>query len=105
MEDAGRYPAKRGRACAPSGLSRDASQAEPLVPNATRFINQIADRFQERHATALPRNLAIAMAVNTLEWVEREAPFGDTRFDWSDAGAVAVADEEISNWDAPNEAA
>lgn len=28
----GRSPS--GRACAPSGLSRDASQAEPLVPNA-----------------------------------------------------------------------
>ena len=30
----GRSPASQGRACAPSGLSRDASQAEPLVPNA-----------------------------------------------------------------------
>ena len=28
------FPADAGRACAPSGLSRDASQAEPLVPNA-----------------------------------------------------------------------
>lgn len=30
----GRSRPSDGRACAPSGLSRDASQAEPLVPNA-----------------------------------------------------------------------
>ena len=36
IEDIGRSAASQRRACAPSGLSRDASQAEPLVPNASK---------------------------------------------------------------------
>jgi hypothetical protein len=38
-KESGRSPATQGRAGAPSGLSRDASQAEPLIPNA----EQVAD--------------------------------------------------------------
>lgn len=52
-EVVGRSPASQGRACAPSGLSRDASQAEPLVPNAGELFDAVANQFSSDMGLAL----------------------------------------------------
>jgi hypothetical protein len=99
----GRSPSGRAGRSATGAGSRLRHSA--TIPNASRFIGWIADRFQERHTPPLPRDDALAMAVHTLEWVEEDTPFGDPRFDWGQEGARAVADEEISYWETPSAAA
>lgn len=65
------------------------------------FIGFIADRFQGRHATPLPRDEAVDLAKSTLEAFEdMESPFGHPDFDWGEDGAHCIADEEIhAGWE------
>lgn len=66
------------------------------------FIGWIADRFQERHYTPLPRAYAMDMAACALKGFEdMEAPFGDPAYSWDQGGASDIADEEIhAGWEA-----
>ena len=68
-----------------------------------QFIGWIADRFQERHATPLPRGEAEKYAADCLEsFVDLDKiEFGHPDYDWGEDGAHAIADEEIhAGWEA-----
>lgn len=66
-----------------------------------QFIGWIADRFQQRHSTPLPRDQALQEAAACLEGFEdMEKPFGHPDFDWSVDSAQDLADEEIhAGWE------
>jgi len=66
-----------------------------------QFIGWIADRFQKRHATPLPREEAVEIGRNCLEAFEDiEVSFGTDGFDWGEDGAHCLADEEIhAGWE------
>lgn len=72
-----------------------------VAPERSQFVGWIADRFQERHYTPLPREEATTMAEACLEgFEEMEAPFGHSDFDWSEDCAHDLADEEIhAGWE------
>jgi hypothetical protein len=85
----------------PSGRAAGGVSPVPAsIPNASRFINWIADRFQAAHVPPLPRDRAVSMAVGTLEWFEEDMPFGDPRGAWDEDGAHELADADISYWEA-----
>jgi hypothetical protein len=72
------------------------------APSRDRFVGFIADRFQERHATPLPRGEAEQMARDCLDaFLDMDKiEFGDGSYDWEDDGAHAIADEEIfAGWE------
>lgn len=61
-----------------------------------QFIGWIADRFQQAHVPPLDRAGALRMATANLEYNEAETmPFGHPDYDWSQDGAVSLADYEI----------
>ncbi len=72
------------------------------MSDRAQFIGWIADRFQERHATPLPRDEAEQYAADCLEAVEDmdRVKFGHPDYDWGEDGAHALADEEIhAGWE------
>lgn len=67
-----------------------------------QFVGWIADRFQERHSTPLPRGVAERLADACLESFEdiEAVKFGHPDHDWTADGAHALADEEIhAGWE------
>lgn len=67
-----------------------------------QFVGWIADRFQQRHVTPLPREDALGMASACLEGFEEMEgmKFGDPAYSWGEDDAHAYADEEIhAGWE------
>ena len=64
------------------------------------FVKQIQARLQEVEPT-MPDKQAYEHALNLFnDWCFTEkCQFGDDRFDWTEDGARALADEDISHWE------
>lgn len=63
-----------------------------------QFIGWIAAHFQSRHTPPLGREEAMHMATACLECLEADgAYFGHPDYDWSEDGAVIIAQEEIDS--------
>jgi hypothetical protein len=73
----------------------------PDASERLTFVGWIADRFQERHATPLPRDEAEGAADACLEAFEdMEVSFGHPDYDWNEDAAHILADEEIhAGWE------
>lgn len=64
------------------------------------FVKQIQARLQEVDPT-MPDKQAYEHALNLFnDWCFTEkCQFGDDRFDWTEEGARALADEDIAHWE------